>query len=571
MAEDSPLLLNQRFQLHYNQWQSNQAAAISTTQAVYEVEAGIPIFTYRLGALALNGAVEYNRLAYGDRSDAETGLSRYGARINLFPYRPFRLYMDYQHAQSPDLFDSGRVKGDIWGAGMSFNSKLLQDVRLSYRHGTSKLADLRDDWSLWKLEAHQRTGNTQVNFQATRQEYTALGTRQGWRFFQASLDTDSRLGLDWMLRTRSTVQDTGSSRWFDLGATFYGPISGAWHSLSTVSSGATTIGAYRTSTAFASESLVYAAGRWHAYTSGATSRSSTKALGQDTGVDSATLGGSYTLTQDWRIHGDLGISNLKQSLPGLDTSRNTNTMNLGIARGGDVPELIRHSLFFLSDWSFNRRVREEYPPDFVPSELAQDMFQRRMRQRGSFGFTADLWRISDNASQGKVDWARMTGQVQTRGAFTLYLAGDYKNDIGLSQPGVDTRNTDLMVNGSYRLGVSSLTASMGYSTSNQRLTPGAAAFSTPWLIGSQGGQSRNYSVGMTSRLWKFPVGALVQRYDASLTPATTTLSTWADLSFRQVSLRVRYETTRVENGFRSNRIVVDLLRWFDTITSRAWR
>ena len=78
-------------------------------------------------------------------------------------------------------------------------------------------------------------------------------------------------------------------------------------------------------------------------------------------------------------------------------------MNLGIARGGDVPELIRHSLFFLSDWSFNRRVREEYPPDFVPSELAQELFQRRMRQMGSFGFTADLWRISDNAGQGKVD------------------------------------------------------------------------------------------------------------------------------------------------------------------------
>ncbi|HEY3400426.1 MAG TPA: hypothetical protein VGK03_07315 [Geothrix sp.] len=570
-AEDYPLLLNQRFQLHYNQWQSTQSPTISTTQAVYEAEAGLPIFTYRLGALALSGAVEYNRLAYGTGSNSDSGLSRYGARINLFPYRPFRLYMDYQHAQSPDLFNSGRVKGDTWGAGMSFSSRYLQDIRLSYRHGDSKLGDQRDDWSLWKLEANQHVGTTRLTLQSTRQEFTALGPGQGWRFFQASLDTDSHLGQDWMLRSRSQVQDTGTSRWFDLGATIYGPISGDWHSLSTVSSGATTSGAYRTSTSFASESLVYAAGRWHAYTSGATSQATTSSLGQGNRASSATLGSTFALSKDWRIHGDVGVSNLKQSLPGLDTSRTTTTMNLGIARGGDVPELIRHSLFFLSDWTFNRRVREEYPPDFVPSELAQEIFKRRMRQTGSFGFTADLWRISDNTGQGKVDWARVTGQVQTRGNFTLYLAGDYKNDSGMSQLGVETRNTDFLMNGSYRLGVSSITASVGYSDSRQRLTPAAAVYGYAWMGGGLDGASRNYSVGMTSRLGKFPVGALVQRYDASQAPATTTLSTWADLSFRQISLRLRYEASRMDNGFRSNRITVDLLRWFDTITSRAWR
>lgn len=569
-AEDCPLLLNQRFQLHYNQWQSSQMPTISTTQAVYEVDAGIPIFTYRLGALALNGAVEYNRLALGSQSDAETSLSRYGVRISLFPYRPLRLYLDYQHSQTPDLFDSGRVKGDTWGAGVTYHSRILQDVRLSYRHGESKLGELQDDWSLWKLEANQHLGNTQVTFQSTRQEFASLGTNQGWRLFVASLDTESHIGNEWMVRSRSQVQDTLSSRWFDVGATFYGPISGAWHSLSTVSAGATTAGDYRTSTSFASESIVYAAGRWHAYTSGAYSQSDTDALGQGTRMHSVTLGDTYALTADWRIHADLGVTGLRQSLPGEDTSRTTTTMNLGIARGGDVPELIRHSLFFLSDFSFNRRVREEYPPDFVPSELAQEMFKRRMRQTGSFGFTADLWRIADNASQGKMDWARVTGQVQTRGAFTLYLAGDYKHDSGLSQPGMETRNTDLMMNSSYRLGVTALTASMGYSDSHQRLSPSATAFGNSWMPGSQDGLSRHYSVGMTSRLGRLPVGAMVQRYDTGIAPGTTNLSTWADLSFRQISLRVRYETSRMDNGFRSNRIVVDLLRWFDTICTRAF-
>lgn len=570
-AEDYPLLLSQRFQLHFNQWQSSQMPAVSTTQAVYEVDASIPVVTYRLGALALNGAVEYNRLAYGSESDSQTSLSRYGTRISLFPYRPFRLYLDYQHSQTPDLLGSGSVKGDTWGAGMTYRSQILQDIRLSYRHGESKLEDQREGWSLWKLEANQHVGNTQLMLQSTRQEFESLGASQGWRLFVTTLDSESHIGQEWILRTRSQAQDTVSSQWFDFGATIYGPISGAWHSLTTASSGATTAGSYRTSTTFASESLVYAGGRWHAYSSGAYSQATTDAIGQGSRVNSATLGSTYALTQDWRVHANLGVSGLKQTFASQDSSRTTTTMNLGIARGGDVPELIRHSLFFLSDWGFNRRVREEYPPDFVPSELAQEMFKRRMRQTGSFGFTADLWRITDNASQGRVDWARVTGQVQTRGAFTLYLAGDHKNDRGMSQPGVDTQNTDLMVNGSYRLGVSSITASMGYSDSHQRLTPAAAAYGYAWMGNSQDGLSRHYSLGMTSRLGKVPFGAMIQRYDASLAPATTTMSTWADLNFRQVSFRMRFETTRMDNGFHSNRIVVDLLRWFDTIGSRSWR
>ena len=66
-AEDCPLLVNQRFQLHFNQWQSNQGPTTTTSQAVYEVEASVPVITYRLGALVLNGAVLVP--IYNDPSD----------------------------------------------------------------------------------------------------------------------------------------------------------------------------------------------------------------------------------------------------------------------------------------------------------------------------------------------------------------------------------------------------------------------------------------------------------------------------------------------------------------------
>lgn len=569
-GEDYPLLLNQRFQLHYNQWQSTLAPTTSTTQAVYEVEAGVPVFTYRLGALGLNGAVEYNKLTTGSESDSQTGISRYGARISLFPYRPFRLYLDYQHSQTPDLFGSGSVKGDVWGAGATYRSRIFQDLRVSYRHGTSHLEDQREEWSLWKLQASQRVGDTDLRLDSFRQEYLAPNGGYNWRLFVVAVETDTRLGREWMLRTRSQVQDSLTARWFDLSASFYGPISGSLHSLSFVSAGATMTDSYRMAASSGSESLVYAKDRWSLNASGAFSQVETAALSQRSRTGTLTSGATYALTRDWRVHGDLGVTALHQEAPSQDFSRTATSTVLGIARGGDVPELIRHTLFFFSDWSFDRRIREEYPPDFVPSELATEMIQRRMRQAGNFSFTADLWRMSDNTSEGHVDWARMTGQLQARGGLILYASGDYRQDDGMAVKGVSTQNSNFLLNGSYRLGVSTVTASMGYSNTRNRAIPGALVNSVTQM-GEADGQSRYYSLGATSILWKVPVGVLALRYDAAMSPGTTTLSAWVDLSFRQVSLRVRYETSRMDNGFRNDRIGVDLLRWFDTISVGSWR
>lgn len=570
-AEDCPLVLNQRFRLHYNQWQVSEGPTTTSTQAVYEVDAGIPVFTYRLGALALNGAVEYNRLAFGGQSDAQTGISRYGARLSLFPYRPFRIYMDFQRSTTPDLFDSGRIHGQTWGAGITYGSRLLQDLRLSYRNGRSELGELNDDWSLWRLEANQQVSNTRVNLLATRQEFRSFGSDQGWRLFIANLDTDSYIGREWVLRTRSQAQDSETSRFYELSANLYGPVSGNLHSLTLVSAGATLAGAYRTGHTFGSESLVYARGRWHTHASASFSQASTPELGQGVRIGSSALGATYSLSGDWRVHGDTGISRVRQTFAWQDASRTATTVNLGVARGGDVPELIRHTLFLFSDWSFERRIREEYPPDFIPSELAQDIFRRRMRQTGTFGFTADLWRMTDNQNQGRMDWARVTGQVQTRGAFTLYLAGDYRHDLNMTQVGLNTRTANLVANSSYRLGATNLTASLGYSNYQQTLSPASGAIGWVPSASALDGQSRHFSLGATSALGRLPIGVMVLRYEPPLTYPTTTATTWADLTFRQVAFRVRYEWSRMDNGFRSSRITLDLLRWFDTLCTGSPR
>lgn len=571
-AEDCPLVLNQAFRLHYNQWQVGDYQPTSTTQAIYEVNLGLPVFTYRLGALSFNGTVEHNRLNIGGESDSSTGVSRYGARLSLFPYRPFRLHLDYQHTQSPDLFQFGQVKGDTWGAGINFNSRILQDIRIDYRHGTSRLEQDRDDWSLWKLEANQRFGSTQLNLQTTRQEYLVNGGEPIWRMDIANLDTESHFGRAWVLRTRSQLQDTLTTRWFEVSATFYGPVGGNWHTLTTVASGAALSQGVRTATSFASESILMRSGSWCTHLTGAVNDVDTPRLGLGSSGASVMLGSTYSLNRDWCLHGEVGLTGLRQTFDFKDSHHRTTTTNLGLARGGDIPDLIRHSLFFLSDWSYDRRMREEYPPDYVPSELAQDMLRRRMAQSGTFGFAADWWRMTNGEGPGKVDWARVSGQLQTRSQLNFMVLADYKRDAGLTEPGVDARNANLIANGAYQAGNTTLSASVGYNRAYRQLTPDAPLVSAPILLGPfRKGLGRHYSLGLTTRLWKVPVGILALRYQPEPTRPVTTVSTWADLSFRQVSFRVRYEMSRLENGVRSNHLTVDLMRWFDTLCSRSWR
>ncbi len=586
-AEDCPLVINQRLQLRYNQWQVDQSPATSTTQVSYEVETGLPVFTYRLGSLNLNGGVAYNRLSIGTVSGSDTGVSHYGASLALFPYRPFHITLDYQRSQSPDILGSGSVKGDTWGAGIRYSNRILGDTLLQYRHGASRLQDgtqgfdYRDDWSLWKLENHHRFPSTRIDFQASRHEYTGQD-QTPWKFFSADLSTDSRLGRNGVFATNTAFQDTGLFRSFNVGVHLSNPLTRAWNLYSQWAVGGYTWDANRTSTSLVAESLSYQVARWSAHATASFTQSDTR-LSASAGpvpedvnrMGSFMMGGSYAFATDWQVHGDAALSNLRQSTVMAGSSRNNTSFNLGVARGGDVPGLIRHSLFFLSDWSFNRQVRAEYPPEFVPSELARELMQRRMRQSGNFGFTADLWRMNDSFTEGTMDWARITGQVTTLGGLQVNLMGDFRNDKGMSLPGAEIRSTDLTLFSSYRMGASSLTASIAYNNAHQAMgaqtTLSAPGLYTLWVGPDSSRSSRSYSAGLNTKLGKVPFSVMLMRYVTDLTPATTLLSTWTDMAIGNVAFRISYHVSRTDGGFHSKAVTVDLVRWFDTICVRNWR
>jgi hypothetical protein len=198
-----------------------------------------------------------------------------------------------------------------------------------------------------------------------------------------------------------------------------------------------------------------------------------------------------------------------------------------------------------------------------------------MRQTGSFGYTADLWRMTDSYSGGSMDWARVTGQVATRGNLLLYLMGDLRNDNGLAVPGAKVRSTDVVLNGSYQLGRSSLTASVGLSDAHQdistRSSQPLSGLSSLWAGPDSTRRSRNFTVGANTWISRVPVGVMLMRYDSDMSPSTTLLTTWTDLTMGKVAFRLRYSMSRMDGGFRSNSISLDLLRWFDTICIRNWR
>ncbi|HEX9082253.1 MAG TPA: hypothetical protein VF768_08235, partial [Holophagaceae bacterium] len=101
------IYFGQRLLLHYNQWQGNQGSA-EDTRGTYDFNLGLPVLTYRLGALALTGDVNYEHAHAEGQSRTTLGLDRYGARVTLFPYRPFHLSLDFNRTQSPAVAGQDR-------------------------------------------------------------------------------------------------------------------------------------------------------------------------------------------------------------------------------------------------------------------------------------------------------------------------------------------------------------------------------------------------------------------------------------------------------------------------------
>lgn len=581
VGAQEPVILNQRFQLHYNRWQSDQSLATSTTQANYEFNVGLPILTYRLGAIAFNGSMDYDRLSIGDESSHALGINRYGVRATLFPYRPFHLTFNYSHSQSPALAGLERMTGNIFGLGLNYRGRKVKDVEVSIRRGTTSQAGSGEDWSLWTLVARQDVRGTHVTVNATHQDFGSSEGGLRWQSSSLYAATDTTFDRTWVLRTNLQADDAAGARTLSTDLNLTGTL-GRWTSTSSLFLSQINGDVSGSRSTMLSQSLASNSERFSTFSSAALSSVQLQGGEGNSNRGTLLLGGAYNLGQGWRASIDVGQSfgsggqgaRTSQGQPLSDaSSQNLRTVHGGISQGGDLPGIIQRTLFFLSDLSFQRRVTDGYPPGYVPAELAAEMAQRRIRQNGNFSFAGDVWHMQAERGDGREDWARLTGQLRLNAGLTFLVIGDWKKDEGISLPGTSMDSKAFTLNGSYRFGASSVVTNAGYSKNEQSTLPGNEVSGlTPSLDPSTAaGANRYFSVAFNSRVWLVPYGVQWTKYEDGWQPPTRAVMGFLMLNFRQVNLRVTYESVRRGNGLNYNRVTVDLLRLFDTIAFEGFR
>lgn len=562
-AQDA-LFLNQRILLHYAQWDQGVGRS-EDTQGTYDFNLGLPVLTYRLGALALTGDMNYDHPAGSASRPSTFGLDRYGLGMTLFPYRPFHLSLDFNRTQTPAVAGQDRAVGTSWGVGLNYRGRRVQDLEVSMRQGGLVDGQERADWSLWNLAARQLTGRTQVAVQLSRGASGGTGATPSWHSTDLLATTDTRFSRVWALRSDLHLQEGLGSHTTSADLNLTGT-PGTWTSLSELNLEQSQSGGPTTRSETASQSLALTRDRWSAFSGLAMGLSQSPGGTGNLSQGMALLGAAYHLGRGWQVSADLGQSlGTRAADPGASPvaayTGNTHTLHAGISQGGNLPDVLRHALFFFSDRAFQQRVVEEYPPGYVPTELAAEMARRRFQQMGSFSFTTDLWRQQADGGPEHTDWARVTGQVRVNSGLTVQLMGDWKTDQGLSLMGQRMDSRDVNLNGSYSFGASQMVTSAGYGRTAQSPLPGFQAVSPE----SANPASHYLSGGFNSRIWLIPYGVQWVRYETSTQPAGQAFMGYFLLNFRQVNLRVTYQSVHRGNGLRDNRLTVDLLRWMDTL------
>lgn len=552
-----PVFLNQQLTFKYDQYQFGLIDPVSRTEASYDFLLGLPVFSYRLGSFALNGGIDYNRLTVGSESSSDTGLNRYGLSAFLFPFRQFQFSLSYLHSESPSLFDAGESKANTYGFDATFLNRKLPTLRFQLRFGTVTQDEYRQNWNRWSVRGDKKIKNTYLDFETYRTSYSDPFRT---RFTNTALVAGTRTPFSnrWRLITSTSLQ--GFQDRYSLNV--FGNLEGRWGSWTSTSTIQNLMNDYSFlgTSRFSQVSEYVSNTRKRLTLFGGTSffdsnipaieSSSLKGF-------SLTNGAIFHLTRNWSLGGDISLTNTTTN--GADLSpinQEGTTYHAALVRGGEIPGLIRRSLFFVSDLSFSRRVQDEYPPGYVPPDVANDMRQRRIEQGGSLGFSIDYWKTQlQNA--GDQTWARVTGSIQLKMGFSGLLLADWKKDDDFPLPGVQQNLRAASGSAIYSFGRSSLSGSVGYVSSFEE--------GLPLFAESTRTNNSTFSAGFNSRFWIVPYGLQVQKLENGIFPSSTNLSVFSSLELGKLGVRVGYDVGWRADGLKSHRIVIDLFRFFDTL------
>lgn len=532
------------------------------TKANYQFDLGMPVLTYRLGALNLGGSLGYVRQALEDQSDSATGLNTVSISGALFPYQPFHVTFDVTRTTAPSLFGSGLNTGQSESVDWIYRGRRIQDIRISFRHGSLKGSGLDGGFSSWVITENQRMGRTDFRFYGDHQE-ADFGTNATYRSTTVNASSRTSLFGDWTWTNNVTALDFQGSRLAQVGSGVVGTV-GPWTSTTFLDLAFERGQGESSRSGGLSQALARSWGRTTAFgilgLSGGTS-----GAGGSSSAGNLMLGMTYRLSAEWTLAGDVSGAWSRSGTTAGDlgsSSAASRAMHVGASWGGAMTDLIRHAFFYWSDLRFKRRIEEDYPPDYLPPELQKAQLRRRMDQEGSLQFSADAYYLT-NGGPGSQVWYRMQGGLHFGNGLMLQTIGDLRVDNGLSDPSLHFRNEHLMAFGAYQLGKYSLRANGGFSRATSKVTQAGALGGYPDLVN---GKSVTYfGLGVNGTVYRVPVGAHLMRNNDAMGFRTTSLFTYTTVAVRKLNFNLTYQRGWRNDGLRTSQISLQLSRWFDTI------
>lgn len=531
-------------------------------QADYRFDVGMPILTYRLGTLNLGGNLDWTwQSVYGEQASA-LNLNSIGVAGSLFPYQPYQFSFDYTHNTSPNLFGGGKSSSDNLGLGISYQGRLLQHLRMDYRRGTTS-GFAQGDFSSYSIQEDQHLGSTDLQFQGDRLEYTSAGIT--WRYTNLFASAYSPLSRDWLLMNHMRFMTNQDSRQTQFGSLLMGK-PGDWTSVTSLDAGQDAFSLQTSRRLGLNQSLARTWGRMSGFTMAGVATASQSGESSASHATHLTLGGVYKLTQAWSLVGDVSGAWAGQANgPGesANPSMQARAFHVGLTWGGKLPDQLRHLLFYWNNLQFQRRLAEDYPPDYLPQEMTQMLVQRRREQDGPLAFSTDLYR-NDN-DLGHQLWYRMNGTLSLGMGLMVQIMGDLRRDVGFSDPKGQATDQNINLYGTQRLGRGSLSFSYGHYRSDQSILSTSSRDSGSGVPFASSASSTSYSLGWNTFVTNIPVGTYLLRGIDARGLVTSRLAAFTDASIGKLRFRILYQHGWRSDGTRGDQLSINLLRTFDTI------
>lgn len=568
LGAQEAVTLDQSLGFNYNLNRTEQAgfsAATSLQQATYSLSLGMPILEYRLGALNVAGALDYLKERNNSAHDSNFDLSSVGISGALFPYQPYHLNFDYSKTLSPGLFGDEPEKSQTFGLNLSYRGTTVEQIEVDFRHGEQAGVMGHQDWFFLRTHGVQTLSDTILQYRADHIDFRSQNGN-GLASSSASLDARTPLGKDWSLQDSLGVQVISDSKNVQASVNLTGTYDG-WTSLSAVTANYLDVQSQAAEGLSFGQSLARTWGQLSAFAEAGVSGQ--RGNGTTDLTENVTLGATYQLTPGCFLTGDGGLAKGGTAYPvsgNVSTGGVATSFHVGLALGGGVPELLKHVLFYWSDLGLRNRLQQDYPPGYVPPELASVLFERRMSREGDTQFTCDLTHLQNGAS-GKEDWTRVSGSLSFRNGVMVRALGDWRKDDGFSIPSALVVDKDCSLSAVFSLARTRVNLGWGYNRSDSSIPVPAADLINPPAFAPLPTHSQVFSsLGIESSSWGIPWGALFMKQSDALGVKTNTFATHVSTTFRNVAWSVSFSRASQSNGIRNSQVNVSLRRWFDTIS-----